>query len=80
MRAALEEHARHTEDRLAKLLTRDIIASDTTRRLLFAGMAKQWGGEAVRPVHDSARTAAINALKERGWAAALRLDVEDLGE
>jgi len=80
VRAALEEHARHTEDRLAKLLVRSIIAGDTTRRLLFAQMARQWGAEAVRPVHDSARTAAISALKERGWAAALRLDAEETGE
>jgi len=80
VRAALEEHARHTEDRLAKLLVRNIIASDTTRRLLFAQMAKQWGGEAVRPVHDSARNAAIDALRERGWAAALRLDVDQAAD
>jgi len=81
IRVALEEHARHSEDRLAKLLTRTIITSDTTRRLLFAHMAKQWGGgEGIRQAHDSARTASINALRERGWAAALRLDVEELGE
>ena len=76
---ALDEQARHAEDRLAKLLTRNIIASDTTRRLLFAHMARQWGGgEQIRQAHDSARTASINALRERGWAAALRLDVEEL--
>lgn len=81
VRVALEEHARHTEDRLAKLLTRNIITSDTTRRLLFAHMAKQWGGgEGIRQAHDSARTASVNALRERGWVAALRLDVEELGE
>ena len=81
VRLALEEHARHTEDRLAKLLTRNIIASDTTRRLLFAHMARQWGGgEQIRQAHDSARTASINALRERGWVAALRLDVEELAE
>ena len=36
VRVALEERARATEDRLAKLLVRGILASDTTRRLLFA--------------------------------------------
>jgi hypothetical protein len=41
-------------------------------------MAKQWGGaEQIRPVHDSAKLASINALRERGWAAALRLDIDD---
>ena len=81
LRAALEEQAQRTEDRLAKLLTRSIIASDTTRRLLFAHMARQWGGaEGIRQVHDSARTASIDALRERGWLAALRLDAEELGE
>jgi hypothetical protein len=80
-RLALEEHARHTEERLAKLLARNIIISDTTRRLLYAHMARQWGGgEAIRQAHDSARTASINALRERGWAATLRLDVEGLDE
>src|SRR5690348_4559566 len=44
VRMVLDEHSRRTEDRLAKLLTRNIIASDTTRRLLFAHMARQWGG------------------------------------
>jgi hypothetical protein len=78
VRTALDDHARQTEDRLAKLLTRTIIASDTTRRLLFAHMAKQWGGaEAIRQVHDSARTASINALRERGWVAALQLDTQE---
>lgn len=81
VRAALAEHAQHSEDRLARLLTRGIIASDTTRRLLFAHMARQWGGaEQIRTVHDSARTASINALRERGWLAALRLDGEELAE
>src|SRR5207302_1035512 len=73
VRTAMDEHARQTEDRLAKLLTRNIIASDTTRRLLFAHMARQWGGgEQIRQAHDSARTASIDALRERGWMAALR--------
>ncbi len=81
VRLALEDHARQTEDRLAKLLTRNIIASDTTRRLLFAHMARQWGGaEGIRQAHESARTASINALRERGWVAALRLDAEELAE
>ena len=81
VRVALDDHARQTEERLAKLLTRTIIASDTTRRLLFAHMARQWGGsEQIRQAHESARTASINALRERGWVAALRLDVEDLAE
>jgi hypothetical protein len=81
VRAALAEQAKHNEDRMAKLLTRTIIISDTTRRLLFAHMARQWGGAAqIRQAHESARTASINALRERGWAAAVRLDVEDLGE
>jgi hypothetical protein len=81
VRTAMDEHARQTEDRLAKLLTRNIIASDTTRRLLFAHMARQWGGgEQIRQAHDSARTASIDALRERGWMAALRLDVEELAE
>jgi hypothetical protein len=81
VRVALAEERRQTEERLARLLTRAIIASDTTRRLLFAHMARQWGGaEQIRPVHDSARTAAIDALRERGSPAALRLDVEELAE
>ena len=81
LRVALAEQARRSEDRLAKLLTRTIISSDTTRRLLFAHMARQWGGgEQIRQAHESARTASINALRERGWAAALRLDAEELGE
>jgi hypothetical protein len=81
VRMALEDYARHTEDRLARLLARNIITSDTTRRLLYTHMAKQWGGgELIRPVLESARTASINALRERGWAAALRLDVEDLSQ
>lgn len=81
LRAVLADQARQTEDRLAKLLTRNIIASDTTRRLLFAHMARQWGGgEQIRQAHDSARTASINALRERGWVAALRLDIEELAE
>jgi hypothetical protein len=74
LRTALEEQARRTEERLAKLLVRSIVASDTTRRLLFAHMARRWGGaDAIQPVHDSARTASINALRERGWQ-------EELGE
>ena len=81
VRLALDDHARQSEDRLAKLLTRNIIASDTTRRLLFAHMARQWGGgEQIRQAHESARTASINALRERGWLAALRLDIEELAE
>jgi hypothetical protein len=81
VRVALDEHARLTEDRLAKLLTRSIITSDTTRRMLFAHMAKQWGGgEQIQLAHDSARTASINALRERGWIAALRLDIEEPDE
>jgi hypothetical protein len=81
VRVVLEEQSRLSEDRLAKLLTRAIITSDTTRRLVFAHMAKQWGGgEQMRLVHESARTASINALRERGWVAALQLDTEDLGE
>ena len=81
VRVALEDFARHTEDRLAKLLARNIITSDTTRRLLYTHMARQWGGgEQIRPALESARTASINALRERGWAAALRLDVEDLSQ
>jgi hypothetical protein len=81
VRVALDEYARQSEERLAKLLTRNIIASDTTRRLLFAHMARQWGGgEQIRQAHDSARTASINALRERGWVAAIQLDVEELGE
>jgi hypothetical protein len=81
VRMALEDHARQTEDRIAKLLTRNIITSDTTRRLLFAHMARQWGGgDQIRYAHDSARTASINALRERGWIAALRLDAEELVE
>jgi hypothetical protein len=78
---ALDARTRQTEERLAKLLVRNVIASDTARRLLFAHMAKQWGGaEHIRQVHDSARTAAIHALRERGWVAALRLDIEELSE
>ena len=81
VRLALEDHNRQTEDRLAKLLARTIITSDTTRRLLFAHMAKQWGGsEQIQLAHDSARTASINALRERGWIAALRLDIEEPAE
>jgi hypothetical protein len=78
VRVALEEHERHSVDRLAKLLVRNLIASDTTRRLLFSHMARQWGGaEQIRPVHDAAKLASINALRDRGWAAALRLDIAD---
>jgi hypothetical protein len=78
VRFALEEWERRSADRLAKLLVRNLIASDTTRRLLFSHMAKQWGGaEQIRPVHDAAKVASINALRERGWAAALRLDVDE---
>jgi hypothetical protein len=81
VRVALEERARSTEDRLAKLLVRDILASDTTRRLLFAHMVRQWGEVAqIRQVHESARTASINALREHGWVAALRLDAEEWAE
>jgi hypothetical protein len=81
VRVALEDVARHTEDRLAKLLARNIVTSDTTRRLLFTHMARQWGGgEQIRPVLESARTASINALREHGWAAALRLEGEDLSQ
>ena len=77
VRTLLDEHAHQAEDRLARLLTRAILASDTTRRLVYAHMTKQWGADLVRPVHASARTAAINALKEKGWAASLVPDVEE---
>lgn len=78
IRAALDEHEQHRDDRLASLLTRSIIASDTTRRLLFAHMARQWGGaEQIRQAHDSARTASINALREHGWQLAI---ADDVGE
>jgi hypothetical protein len=81
VRLALEERARATEDRLAKLLVRDILASDTTRRLLFAHMVRQWGEvEQIRQAHESARTASINALREHGWLAALRVDAEEWTE
>jgi hypothetical protein len=81
LRVALAEQARRSEDRLARLLTRAIISSDTTRRLLFAHMVRQWGNsEQLRQAHDSARLASINALRERGWAAALGLDTEEPGE
>jgi hypothetical protein len=79
IRAVLEDHAHHMEERLAKLLARNVLICDTTRRLLFAHMARQWGGaEKIRATHDSACTASVNALREKGWAAALRLDAEDL--
>lgn len=78
VRVTLAEYANQREDRLAKLLVRNIIASDTTRRLLFAHMARQWGGaEQIRLAHDSARTASINALRERGWNDALPADSEE---
>src|SRR4051794_793536 len=66
LKGTLDDHLHRQEDRLAKLLTRAILASDTTRRLLYAHMAKQWGAEQVRPVHEGARTAAINGLREKG--------------
>jgi hypothetical protein len=44
VRAALDDHAHQSEERLAELLARNTIASDTARRLLFAHMARQWGG------------------------------------
>jgi hypothetical protein len=76
--AALDEHERRGTDRLAKLLVRSIVAGDTTRRLLFAHMARRWGGaDAIHQVHEAARLGAINALRDRGWAAALRLDIDD---
>jgi len=47
----------------------------------FAHMVRQWGGvEQIRQAHESARTASINALREHGWVAALRLDAEELTE
>ena len=44
VRAALEEQARAPRTGWPSCSTRSIVASDTTRRLLFAHMAKQWGG------------------------------------
>ena len=75
--AALEDHDRRAEDRLARLLVRSIVAADTTRRLLFTYLARQWGADATRQVLDSARTASIDALRRHGWSAALRLDGEE---
>jgi hypothetical protein len=81
VRVALQEHERRSVDRLAKLLVRNLIACDTTRRLLFSHMAKQWGGaEVIRPVHEAAKVASINALRERGWTATLRLDIDDASQ
>src|SRR5581483_9064181 len=34
IQAVLEDHARHVEERLAKLLARNVLIGDTTRRLL----------------------------------------------
>jgi hypothetical protein len=80
VRLALEAQARRSEERLAKLLTGAILTGDITRRLVFASLVQQWGREQIQPVHDAARTAAIDALRQKGWAAALRLDVEDVLE
>jgi hypothetical protein len=78
VRRALAEHVEHREQRLAVLLARTLIASDTTRRLLFAHMARQWGGaDQIRLAHDSARTASINALRDRGWADMVPHEAED---
>ena len=76
LRTLAEQHDQQVEERLARLLTRALLAADTTRRLLYAHMARQWGADQIRPVHEGARTAAINALREKGWAAAIRLDPE----
>lgn len=76
VRAALEDHDCQAEDRLARLLVRVTVASDTTRRLLFTYLARQWGAEATRQVLDSAHLASVDALRKRGWTA-LRLDGEE---
>ena len=77
LRAALEDHERHAEDRLARLLVRSTVAADTTRRLLFTYLARQWGADATHQVLEGARTASIDALRRQGWSAALRPDGEE---
>ena len=71
LQKVMREQVAHTEERLAKLLVRIALETGTARRLVYIDLTDRKGRETSQQMNQAAYTAAVNALKERGWEAAV---------